>query len=62
MISFGNKQRQISSSLMDFSLSLTESIPLAGPLGDSQTNKPLNRGIWGFSKLLSRGPDKQVVT
>ena len=34
---------------------LIESIPLAGRHGDTQTNKPLNRDDWGFSKLLSSG-------
>ena len=29
-------------------------IPLAGRLGNTQTNKPLNRDDWGLSKLLSR--------
>ena len=34
---------------------IIESIPLAGRHGDTQTNKPLNRDDWGFSKLLSSG-------
>ena len=32
-----------------------ESIPQAGRLGDTQTNKPLKCDGWGYRTLLSRG-------
>ena len=38
------------------------SVPLGGLHGDTQTNKPLNRDDWDFSKLLSRGSERQTVT